>query len=190
MRIVLYNPDRCAGAAVITYVWLLAPGSLGVSVRGWISSVAHLFQLCSHDAMMGWIETCCSACINLQPKSGGKKINKKEAKQKASAVTQNCQMTVALRPKTGGNYTRGEKNLLAEVINRKLSIHIHKAATNLREWHQFPKGQPPLLCLLLNTKETCIYQVRTLMRDGFRSATHPPSDCCMGPPSSSAVSFA
>lgn len=38
---------------------------------------------------------------------GGKK--KKKAKQKASAVTQNCQMTVALRPKTGGNYTRGEK---------------------------------------------------------------------------------
>lgn len=39
------------------------------------------------------------------------------------------------------------------------SIQIHKAAANLREWHQFPTGQPAclfFLCLLLNTKEMCI----------------------------------
>lgn len=71
----------------------------------------------------------------------------KKTKQKSSAVTQNCQTTVALRPKTSGNYTRvgKKKNLLAEVINRKLSIRINKAPTNLWEWHQFPKGHPSSL---------------------------------------------
>lgn len=71
------------------------------------------------------------AHVSIYNQTLGKK--KKKAKQKACAVTQNCQMTVALRPETGGNYTRGEKNWLAEVISRKLSIHIHKAPTNLRE---------------------------------------------------------
>lgn len=113
-----------------------------------------------------------SSCINLPLNS---------EKQRASAATtwprtvKRLQRCVLRREEI----IRGT-NLLAEVINRKLSIHIHKAPTNLREWHQFPKGQParlpPPAYLLLNTKETWIYQVRTvetLMKDGFHSASQP-----------------
>lgn len=120
-------------------------------------------QPCNHDGLNR------SSCINwLSCGRGRKRRNKspppwpRTVKRLWHCVLRRAEIIQGVEKK---------KNLLAEVINRKLSIRIHKAPTNLWEWHQFPKGQPPHPYLLLNTTESCIYRVRALMKDGFRSAS-------------------
>lgn len=127
--------------------------------------------------MMGQIQTCHSSCINLLSWGGGGPRNKSPP-----SWPRTVKWLWRLRPKTGGNYTRGggkkktcwqkwsTANYLSVFTKHRL---IWGSDTN------FPKGNappPPLLCLLLNTTETCIYQVRTLMKDGFRSARLLPLD--------------
>lgn len=197
MSIVLYNPDRrvAAAAAVTTYVWLLAPGSLGVSVHAiervestrwkykhiggkgwacistvssWISSVAYLFQPCSHDGL-NWNMS------QFMYQFTTKLWEKKRQNKKASAVTQNCQMTVALRPKTGGNYTRGEKtcwqtwstaNYLSIFTKHQL---IWGSDTN------FPKGNPPPLFTIKHQRNMHLPSEDT--NEGWVPFRQTPSQC-------------
>lgn len=117
---------------------------------------------------MVWAQTRRSSCINLHSNCKGEKKEETKGHRRDLELSNDC--VVASWDGRKLYKGVGGENMQAEVINRKWSISFHKALTNLRKWHQFPKGQPaPLLYLLLNTKLKA-----WTMKDGFRSARLPP----------------
>lgn len=172
MRFASCSTDWCVGAAAVTHHWLPAPGSSWrlcssdeeeevhdkdvkslVGGKRWVAEDTLEFQrlpansqvlltCCSHVTIMGWIQTRRSSCINL-PSQKKKKDKRPPPWPRTVRRLWRCVLRRAEIIQGGGKKKTKKKTLLAEVINRKWSIHIHKAPTNLREWHQFLKGHPP-----------------------------------------------